>query len=219
MKRFVIVGLGNFGLSVAETLSRARHDVIAVDIDEDAVDRVATFAATAAVGDARNRDVLERLGASEADVGVVSTGDDITASVLAVLALKDLGVREIYAKVISNEHARVMEKLGASETVFPERESGIRLANRIMNTAIIAYAKLRADFSVQEMAVPERWIGKSLRELELPRRFRISVIAVHDFLRDEMHPIPDPDSRLKESDTLVVAGLDSDLARAAENVD
>jgi trk system potassium uptake protein TrkA len=146
---------------------------------------------------------------------VVSTGDDITASILSMLALRDLGVREVYVKVVSEDHARVMNKLGATETIFPERDSAQRLATRIVSSAIINYVRLGAGFSIQEMAVPDPWIGRCLLDLQLPERFRISVIAVHDVLTDAISPVPDPSAPLKESDTLLVAGKDADLARAA----
>jgi trk system potassium uptake protein TrkA len=215
MKRFVVVGLGNFGSAVAETLYTQGHDVTTIDTDEKAVDRIARRVSRAVVGDGRQLEVLERVGAADADAGVVSTGDDITASILATLALRDLGVSEIFVKVISSDHARVAEKLGVTETIFPERESGQRLATRIATRTLLNYVRLAPDFSIQEMAVPETWIGKSLRELELPRRHRISVVAVHDILQDEMIPVPNPDSLLKDSDTLLVSGKDEDLARAA----
>lgn len=215
MKRFVVVGLGNFGSSVAEALHAQGHDVIAIDVDEDAVDRIAPHVSRAAVGDGRSATALERAGATDADVGIVSTGDDITASILSTLALRDHGVSEIYVKVVSTDHARVMAKIGVTETIFPERESGLRLATRVSSRGILNYVQLGAGFSVQEMAVPESWIGRSLRELGLPRRYRISVLAVHDVLLDEMILVPEPDARLKESDTLVVAGADEDLAKAA----
>lgn len=215
MKRFVVVGLGNFGSSVAEALHAKGHDVVAMDVAEDAVDRIAPHVSRAAVGDGRSAAALERAGAKGADVGIVSTGDDITASILSALALRDHGVSEIYVKVISSDHARVMNKIGVTETIFPERESGLRLATRVSSRGILNYVQLGAGFSVQEMAVPESWIGRSLRELGLPRRYRISVLAVHDVLLDEMILVPEPDARLKESDTLVVAGSDKDLAKAA----
>jgi trk system potassium uptake protein TrkA len=216
MQRYVVIGLGNFGSSVAEALHAARYDVLAVDTNAAAVDRIAPFVGRAVVTDGRSAKALERVGAKAADAGIVSTGDDITASILATLALRDLGVGEVYVKVISSEHARVMDKLGVTETVFPERDSGQRLATRISSRAILNYVRLGPGFSIQEMAVPEPWIGQSLRQLELPRRFRISVIAVHDVLTDEMIPVPNPTAPLKESDTLLVAGRDEDLARAAK---
>ena len=213
MNRFVVVGLGNFGMSVAQALQAAKHDVLAIDTSGEAVDRIAPFVGRAVVADGRSLKALERVGAKGADAGIVSTGDDITASILATMALRDLGVTELYVKVISIEHARVMEKLGVTETIFPERESGLRLATRVGSRAIINYVRLGADFSIQEMAVPEPWIGRSLRELRLPERYRVAVIALHDVLTDEMIPVPNPDGPLKESDTLLLAGRDDDLAR------
>ena len=216
MKRFIIVGLGNFGTGVAETLHRAGHDVIALDTSEHAVDRIAQYVGRAAVGDGKEMRTLERIGAADADAAVVSTGDDITASVLTTLSLRDLGLREIYVKVISRDHARVMEKIGVTETIFPERESAIRLGHRIANQSLLNYVQLGPDFSIQEMAVPDPWVGQSLRQLQLPRRFRISVIAVHDVLTDTIMPVPEPDAPLKESDTLLLAGKDSALAKVAK---
>lgn len=216
MQRFVVVGLGNFGSSVAEALYAARHDVLAIDTNADSVDRLASCVTRAVVTDGRSAKALERVGAKGANAGIVSTGDDITASILATMALRDLGVSEVYVKVISTEHARVMEKLGVTETIFPERESGHRLATRVSSRAIINYVRLGAGFGVQEMAVPEPWIGHSLRELQLPTKYRISVIAVHDVLNEVMIPVPDPNAPLKDSDTLLVAGKDKDLERAAK---
>ena len=216
MKRFVLVGLGNFGSALAEALYAQAHDVVVVDVDEAAVDRIASRVTRAVVGDGRSSDILERVGARGADAAVVSTGDDITASILATMALRDLGVKDVYVKVVSADHARVMEKIGVSETIFPERDSAQRLATRISSAAIINYFRLGPDFSIQEMAVPTPWIGRGLRELALRERFRISIIAVHDVLTDTMIAVPDPDARLKESDTLLVAGRDEDLARAAQ---
>ncbi|MBW3571678.1 MAG: TrkA family potassium uptake protein [Gemmatimonadetes bacterium] len=215
MKRFVVIGLGNFGASVAQALHAAGHDVIAVDTSEPAVDAIAPHVTRAAVGDGKQLATLERVGARGADAGVVSTGEDVTASILAAMALRDLGVQEIYAKVISLDHARVMSKMGVTETVFPERESALRLATRMSHRGILNYVRLGTDFSIQEMAVPQNWIGRSLLELQLPRRYGISVVAVHDMLRDEIVPVSDPRRSLTESDALLVAGKDADLQKAA----
>ena len=216
MKRFVVIGLGNFGSSVAESLHAKGHDVIAVDPNEDAVDRISAHVSRAAVGDGRSLQVLERIGAKGADAGVVSTGDDITASILATLALHDLGVRDVYVKVISRDHARVMERLGVTESIFPERESALSLGARMSGTALLNYVQLGTGYSLQEMAVPEDWNGKTLRDLELRQRFGIMVVALHDVLTDQMNVAPDPDAVLKDSDTLFVAGADEDLAKTAQ---
>jgi trk system potassium uptake protein TrkA len=215
MKRFIIIGLGNFGATVAEALYAQGHEVVAVDPDEGKVDRIARHVTRAAVGDGRDPHVLEQVGAKGADGGVVSTGDDITASILSSLALRDLGVDDVYVKVISREHARVMERIGVTETVFPERESALALGTRMSGSGLLNYVRLGAGVSIQEMAVPGEWTNRTLRGLELRNRYGISVVAVHDILTDRVTVAPDPDEVLKESDTLFVAGREEDLAKVA----
>jgi len=215
MKRFVVVGLGNFGSAAADALYKNGHEVVVVDVDEASVDRIAPHVTRAAVGDARSIEVLERLGAKGADAGIVSTGDDIAASILATMALRDLGVSDLYVKVISRDHARVMERIGVTETIFPERETALALATRVTGKAILNYVQLGPGFSLQEMAVPDQWNGKRLRELELRREHSVIVVGVHDVLLDQF-TLPDPDEMLKDSDTLLLAGKDEDLRKLAE---
>ncbi|HEV2146167.1 MAG TPA: TrkA family potassium uptake protein [Longimicrobiaceae bacterium] len=216
MKRFVVIGLGSFGVSVAESLHARGYEVVALDIDEAAVDRIARHATRAVVGDGREVATLQRIGAEGADAAVVSTGRSITASILATMALRDLGVPEIYVDVVSRNQARVLEKLGVTETIFPERESGLRLARRIASVRVLNYIDVGDGFGVQEMTVPASWVGRRLRELDLRRTYGVSAIAVHDVQRNVMTPIPDLDVELSESNTLVVAGREEDLARAAD---
>lgn len=213
IKRFVVVGLGNFGSAVAETLHAMGNEVIALDRDADRVDGIGRRVTRAAVGDGTERAILERVGAEDADAAVISTGDDITASALTALTMRDLGVKEIYVKVISLEHARLIEKIGVTDTIFPERQAGMFLAKRISSTMIINYVQLVGDIGVQEMAVPESWVGKTLRELELPKTRSVAVLALHDILHDEFRTMPDPDAALRESDTLLVGGTSEHLAR------
>lgn len=215
MKRFVIVGLGNFGASVAETLHAIGHDVAALDQNADRVDQMARVVSRAGVGDGTDVRTLRRIGAEDADAAVISTGVNITASALTALVLRDLGIDELYVKVVSHDHARLIEKIGVTETIFPERESGIRLGKRISSSSLLNYVQLGPDFGIQEMAVPSDWVGRSLRELQLPRKHGISVVAVHDVLMDAIYPVPDPDALLKDSDALLVAGRDKSLAKAA----
>lgn len=216
MKRYLIVGLGNFGSSVAETLAGAGHDVVALDRDEARVDQMTRQVTKAAVGSGTDATTLREVGADAADAAVISTGDDITSSAMAALLLREMGVEELYVKVISHEHARLIEKIGVTETIFPEHDSGIRLARRITNRMLLNYVELGSGFGVQEMAVPNSWIGKRLVDLQLPRRHGIQVVAVHDVLLDRMIAVPDPQAPLKDSDTLLLAGTDENLARAAK---
>lgn len=215
MKRFVVIGLGNFGFTVAQSLAEKGHDVIAVDLDGDVVDRIASRVSQAAVGDGTDIETLRAIGAADADAAIVSTGDDITSSILATMVLHDLKVRDIYVKVISSDHARVVNRMGVTDIVFPERDSAMGLAARVSGSALLNYVRLGKGFSLQEMGVPTSWYGRSIRDLELRQRYDISIVAVHDVLRDQITATPDPDYQLKDSDTLLVAGSDEALSRAA----
>lgn len=215
MKRFIVVGLGNFGSTVAKTLAEQGHDVIAIDIDGDLVDRLASFVSQAVVADATDVEALRRIGASDVDTAIVSTGDDISSSILATMALHDLQIRDVYVKVVSSDHARVMKRFGVSDIVFPERDTAIGLATRISGSALLNYVRLGTGFSIQEMGVPASWYGKSIRELGLRQNYDITIVALHDILTDKIVASPHPDYVLKDSDALLVAGHDEALERAA----
>ncbi len=215
MKRFVVIGLGNFGFTIAKSLADNGCDVIAVDLDGDIVDRLAPSVSHAAVGDSTDLETLRRIGVSEADVAIVSTGDDISASILATMVLQDLKVKDIYVKVVSNDHARIMHRMGVTDVVFPERDTALALATRITGSALLNYVRLGPGFSLQEMGVPSSWDGRSIRELELRQNYDITIVALHDVLTDQIMATPDPDHVLRDSDTLLVAGGDAALARAA----
>ena len=216
MKRFIVIGLGIFGSGVAEALHTEGNEVIAMDLVEDKVNRIARLVTEAVVGDATSADVLEKVGAAKADAAVVSTGDNMSASILAAMALKDIKVKEIYIKVISYDHARIMRKIGVTDIVFPERESAINLSTRIARSqSIVNYVHIGSGLSLQEMAIPVRWEGKTLRELKLPAQFRVSVVAVRDVLTDQLIPVPEPDAPLLDTQTLILTGDDASLARVA----
>lgn len=212
MKRFVVVGLGSFGSFVARKLYELGHDVIAIDLRDEAVDAIGPAVSRAMVGDGTKRAVLDEIGAAHADAAIVSTGTNLGASVLAQLALRDLGVEAIYVKVHSEEHARIADALGATENIFPEREVAESLASRLTSSKLLRYVQYAREFGIQEMAVPDAWYGKTLRDLQLPTRYKIQVVAVHDFLRDTI-TIPDPDKPLTQSETLLIAGDPGALER------
>ncbi len=214
-KRYVVIGLGNFGSAVCEALFARGSDVIAVDTRPAAVDQIAPHVTRAALADGTDPLVLQRVGAERADAGIVSTGDDISASILATMALKDVKVDKIYVKVISAAHDRVMRKLDVEETIFPERDTAINLAARISGSALLNYVRLGEDFGVQEMAVPNEWEKTTLRQLDLRRRYGVLVIGIHDVLTDQMRP-PDPDEVLTDSDGLLIAGRVQDLEKVAQ---
>ncbi|HKJ03233.1 MAG TPA: TrkA family potassium uptake protein [Longimicrobiales bacterium] len=212
MKRFVVVGLGAFGSWVCRALTRSGFDVIALDRDGERVDRFAHEVARAIVGDASDVLVLKKAGAADADAAVVSTGDDLAATILSVLALRELGVQRIVAKVTSPEAQRAVERFDV-EVVFPEREAAERLAYRLAASTVMEYIPLGERHSIQEIGVPYDWIGKSLRELALPSRESVQVVALYDVLGERWDVVPSPDRVVTDSDVAIVAGTTEALER------
>lgn len=217
MKRFVVIGLGHFGSWAARALYAQGYEVIAVDKRAELVDRHADGVSRAVVGDGTQRELLSEIGAGEADAAIISTGEDLAASILITLAVKDVGVRDVYVKVASEDAARALEALDVTETIFPEREVAYRVAHRIPSYTVLDYIPLSEGYSIQQVAIPDRWLGKSLRELGLPQRHGIQVVAVYDILEGRMNVVPDPDEPLKESDLALVAGRDETIKELLEN--
>jgi trk system potassium uptake protein TrkA len=216
MKSFLIIGLGNFGASVAEALADAGHEVRALDVSAERVERVAQSLRQVRIGDGTDPAVLREMAAGEVGAAVISTGSDVTASALAAVELQDLGISEIYAKVTSELHARILDKIGVTETVFPERESALRLGKALADPKVLRYMELSPGVSAQEIVTPESWRGRTLRSLGLPRRHQVMVIARRDGRSGEVMPVPDPDLELAESDSLLVAGPEAELAKVAK---
>lgn len=212
MKRFVVVGLGHFGSWVARALTVQGHDVIAIESREGLVDRYGHEVTRAVAGDATDRDLLREIGADKADIAVISTGENLATSILATIALRDLGVKEVYVKVGSVDAARALEALNVTETIFPEREVAHRLARRIVSRSVLDYIPLGSGMSIQELAIPDAWIGRSLRDLALPAAHGIQVVAIHSVLTGDIDVVPDPDRPLTESDIAIVAGPDAVIA-------
>jgi trk system potassium uptake protein TrkA len=212
VNRFVVIGLGNFGSTIATRLYSLGHEVVAIDTNPSVVDAVGPMVTRALVGDATKREVLEEAGADGADAGIVSIGENLGASVLSLLALRDVGCKAMYVKVMSEDHARIAEALGATDTVFPEREAAQNLASRITSGKLLHYTAYGEQFGIQEMAVPDSWAGKTLAELKLPSEYKIQVVAVHDILRDKI-AVPQPTQQLTPSDTLLIAGAPEQLEK------
>lgn len=212
MSRYAVIGLGKFGSWVARTLESLGHEVIAIEADGILIDRHAEFVSRAVQGDATDPVVLRGAGVAGVDAAVISMGENLAASILATVALRDLGVRDLYVKAAGDAEARALNALGVSEVIIPEKEAGVRLAHRMGATEVLDYLPLGEGHSIQEIAIPPAWVGRSLRELEPRVQLGIQVIAVRCALTEAVHVPPDPDAVLKDSDALIVAGADPALA-------
>jgi trk system potassium uptake protein TrkA len=212
MSRYAVIGLGKFGSWVARTLESLGHEVIAIEADGILIDRHAEFVSRAVQGDATDPVVLRGAGVAGVDAAVISMGHNLAASILATVALRDLGVRELYVKAAGDAEARALNALGVTEVIIPEKEAGMRLAHRMGAAEVLDYLPLGEGHSIQEIAIPPAWVGRSLRELEPRGQLGIQVIAVRCALTEAVHVPPDPDAVLKDSDALIVAGADPALA-------
>jgi trk system potassium uptake protein TrkA len=211
--KFAVIGLGSFGLNVAKTLYEKNNEVLAIDIDKERVEAVKSFVSHAVCMDSADKENLEALGVRDMDVVIVSLGPEMEASILTVLYLHELEVKRIIAKALSEDHAKILEAVGATEVIYPEKDMAIRTALRLSNPNILEYLPLISGFSIQELAPPEKFIGKSLRELDLRNKYGIQVIAIKELIPDKITFIPSADFVIKDSDILIILGEEKQLAR------
>jgi trk system potassium uptake protein TrkA len=206
MKQFVILGIGNFGHYLAIHLYKKGHEVLVIDKMSNRVTEVKDQVSQAVVADATDRKALEALGLDKMDAAVVCIGSVLSESILATLNLKDIGVERIYAKALSEAHSRILQKIGASEVFFPERDQAISLAERLHNPNMLDYLPFLEGYSIIQVAPPNRFIGKSLRELNLINRFGVQVVAVKEVVPDRLNLIPTAQFVLKDSDIMILLG-------------
>ena len=211
--KFAVIGLGSFGSHVAKTLYENGNEVVAVDKDKEKVEEVKTFVSHAVNMDATVKENLQALGVSEMDVVVVSSGPEMESSILTVLYLHELGAKRIVAKALTEDHAKILEAVGATEVIYPEKDMAIKTALRLSNPNILEYLPLTSGFGIQEIAPPEKFIGKSLKELDLRNKYGIQVIAIKELIPEKTTFIPRADFIIKDSDILIIMGEEKQLAK------
>jgi trk system potassium uptake protein TrkA len=177
-KQFGVIGLGRFGSAMAMTLTELGHDVIGVDGDEARVQQLADVITHALQIDATDEKALRAAGIQDVDVAVVSIGENIESSLLVVMQLRELGIDTIVAKAVTPLHGRILEKLGVSRVIFPEREMAIRIAHSLVMPNVIDYIELSRDFSIVEVPAPDAFVGRTLKQLELRPRLGLTLIAI-----------------------------------------
>jgi len=210
-KIFGVIGLGRFGYHVAKTLAQGGAEVIACDSDEEKVRQIADLVSMAFVLDATDEKALKESGIVNADTVVVSIGENIEASILIVVQLKELGVKEVIAKAANPMHGKILERLGVDRVIYPERDMAIRLAHSLLMGQFIEEIPIGDQFSIFEIKAFEALFGKTLRELDLRRRFGVSVLAIKR--QDSMLVNPSGEEKILEGDILVVLGTTEQLAK------
>ncbi len=213
MKRVVVFGLGIFGSELAAQLFKKGLEVVAIDKNREVVQKIKDFSTKAIVADATDKEILEAIGIQEKDIAVISFGEDLSASTLLTLHLKELKVREIIVKVPNDDYRRILQKVGASEAIIPEREMAGKVARSIISPNVLEYLPISGDYTICELAPPTAFIGKSLAELDLRKKHQLQVIAIRDVLSDSLQLVPRANAIIKDSDVLVVIGREADINR------
>ena len=204
MKTYLVIGLGRFGSALATQLCSLGAEVLAMDVRSDLVQQVANSVTHAVVGDAQDKEVLRSLGARNFDCAILAIGDDLAASVLVTMNLKELEVPYIVCKAHDETHRKVLEKLGVDRVVIPEQEHAQRLGRSLYRHNVLDYIELSKDYGILEVPAHKAWLGKTLRELNVRAKLGVNIIAVEN--GGETNVSPAADYAVKPGDTMVVLG-------------
>ena len=213
MKRVVVIGLGIFGTQLARQLYEGGLEVVAIDKSRDVVQRIKDHSTKAVLADATDKEVLESIGIDAKDTVVISFGEDLSASTLLTLYLKEMKVKEIIVKVPNEDYKRILLKVGASEAIIPEREMANKVARSIISPNVLEYLPISEDYTIVELAPPTDFIGKSLADLDLRKKYNLQVIAIRDVLDNKMQLVPRASAIIKDSDVLVIIGREDDIRK------
>lgn len=209
-----VLGLGVFGRTVARELSRYGCDVIAINSDAANVDAVSDEVTYAAIGDFTDLDLLKSVGLGNCDIVVVATGTNLESSVLAVMHSKKLGIQQIIAKARSMTYEEVLYEVGVNAVVSPERDSGMRLASKILRNNIDEVLRLDDDASIIEFETPDKWVGQTLISLDLRRKFDLNLLGMREERGEPLTPL-EIDKPLM-ADTILVAMAASHVFEASD---
>jgi len=211
--KFAVIGLGSFGSNIAKTLYEKGDEVLAVDEDKEKIKEVKNFVSHAVHMDAADKENLQAMGIKDMDVVIVSLGPEMEASILTVLYLNEMKAKRIVAKALTEDHAKILESVGATEVIYPEKDMAIKTALKLSCPNVLEYLPLISGFGIQEIAPPEKFIGKNLRDLDLRNKYGIQVIAIKELIPEKTTFVPNADFVLKDSDILVIMGEDKQLEK------
>lgn len=208
-KQFAVIGLGRFGTSVAKTLSGLDFEVLAIDSSEQRIQEISSVVTHVVQADSTDEEALRALGLRNFDVVVVAIGDDIQASILTTIIVKEIGVPKVIVKAQNELHGRVLRKVGADKVIYPERDMGQRVAHHLISSNIIDYIELSEDHSIVEIKASQSMIGKNLRQLDIRAKYGCNVIGIKTGV--QMNIAPHAEDLIKQDDVLIIVGNNEDL--------
>ena len=210
-KTYAVFGLGRYGSAVAKELTDNGHEVIAVDLNQNLVDDAAAFLPVCKCADVTDAEVISRLGIANIDTVIICMAGNLEASVMAVTLCKEAGVKNVIAKCGSEMHRRILTRVGADHVIFPEKESGIRLAKNLLSSGFIDMLSLSKDVSIVEIDVKDEWLGKNLIELNLRKKHGFNIIAIKK--GDKVNVNIHPENPLEDDMTLIVIANTAKLGK------
>lgn len=213
MKQVVVIGLGIFGSYIVRELYENGLDVIAIDKSKEAVHRVKDFATKAIVADGTDNEIMEQIGLQEDDVVIISFGEDLAASTLITLHLKKMKIKNIIVKAPNEEHKLILEKVGATDVIIPEREVASKVARSLISPGVLDYLPLSEGYMIFEIAPPTSFLGKSIGELQLRSKYHVEVIAIRDVLTDQIQMVPSAGYVIKDGEIMVVIAKEKDIQK------
>jgi len=213
MKHFAVIGLGNFGFHVAKALYEDGNEVVAIDADKVRVQAVDPHSTEAVVIDATDKEALKSLGLENMNAVIVSTGTRISTSILICLYLQEIGVKQILAKALDDDHGKILKRMGASEIIHPERDMALRVARGLSRPNMLDFIPLAEDFDLVQVAPPKEFIGKTLKELNLRAKYKVHIIAINELVPENFTLAPPASFVIKDSDILIMLGKSEDIRR------
>jgi trk system potassium uptake protein TrkA len=213
MRRVVVIGLGIFGFNLVKTLHENGIEVVAIDKNKEVVQQARECCTKAIVADGTSREVMESLGIHEEDVVIVSFGEDLAASTLTTLHLREMKVKQIIVKAPNEDHKHVLEKVGATEVIIPEKEMADKIARSLISPNILDYIPLSEDYTISEIVPPPSFMGKTIGDLHLRTKHHIEVIAIREMMPERLTMVPRADFVIKDTDVLVIIGREKDIQK------
>lgn len=215
----MVIGLGQFGMGLVKTLSRKNVDVVAIDTDEKKIQMASAFISEAYCMDGTQEEALASLKPRLRDVCICATGDQSKeAAIISTALLKQMGAKRVIARANDELHARILRLVGADEVINPEWEFGAKFANRIINQHILEEMSLGEDLVVTELKVPQQFLGKSLIDLDLRRRYEITIIAIRNTISGIVH-LPQPGSAMVAGDVMIVVSSRECIAKMLSSIE
>ncbi|EJP26206.1 NADP oxidoreductase coenzyme F420-dependent [Peptostreptococcaceae bacterium AS15] len=215
VKNFAVIGCGRFGRAVATTLYKLGHDVLAIDKDEEVIQNIADDV-TRAVTAIPDESALRDLGVADCDIVIVSMGSDVESSVITTLIVKELKVPYVICKAGSEIQEKILYKIGADRVISPERDSGVKLAKNLVSENILDKIDLDPDYTLFEILTPAKWVGKSLIELDIRKKYHLNIVAIKKLKKFMI--TPNPEEKLEENYTILLVGSNKSIRQFEQKI-